>query len=218
MTLSSSALRTVFFSALLLTAAGCQGGGLSMPSMDLGSGTHVQTSRSGDGCPAVSRVAELSSLYQFANPAKPSDKTETSEVHITRVNSSCKTVGGNLKLDIAVNFDGALGPKARQSAGDKPSFSYPYFVAVTNAKNQILSKEIFAVNFAYDQKSNLQVQSEQFSQMVPLMGDNPETYRILIGFQLAGEELAYNRSLPPGQLGKSLTVLVVDTPTTDLGK
>lgn len=157
-------------------------------------------------CPAVSRVAELSSLYQFGNPARPSNAAEISEAHITRVTSKCNKVGSNLKLDINVTFDGGLGPKGRISPGDKPSFAYPYFIAITNERNQILSKEIFAVSFSYDSKGQTQMQSEALSQMVPLGGDDPKTYRILIGFQLSPEELAYNRKLPEQELGKSLTV------------
>ena len=166
-------------------------------------------------CPAVSRVAELSSLYQFTNPSRPDNKTKISEAHITRVASTCARTGNNLKLDIAINFDGGLGDKGRIHPGDKPSFAYPYFIAITNSKNQILSKEIFAVSFSYDSNAKLQMQSEQLSQVVPLGGDDPTTYRILIGFQLSPEELAYNRKQPQEELGKSLTVTTtIPTPTT----
>lgn len=200
----------------LIALAGCQTlerAGSFIPSFDLPSFNPEKEGRvtiipQGD-CPAVSRVAELSSLYQFANPARPSDSARISESHITRVTSKCTKTRGNLRLDINVTFDGGLGPKARARPGDKPSFAYPYFVAITNDKNQILSKEIFAVTFDYDAKSNMQMQSETLSQMVPIAGDDPKTYRILIGFQLSPEELAYNRKLPEDDLGKSLTVSAV---------
>lgn len=157
-------------------------------------------------CPAVSRVAELSSLYQFANPVRPSPETKLSEAHVTRVSNTCLRQGDNLRLSLSINFDAGLGPKGRINPGDKPSFAYPYFVAITNAQNQILSKEIFALNVSYDQNASTQAQLEQISQVVPLGQDDPATYRILIGFQLAPEELAYNRKLPQEELGKSLTI------------
>jgi hypothetical protein len=178
---------------------------LDFPDIDLNNKEQVETIPQGD-CPAVSRVAELSSLYQFTNPDRPSNSSEVSESHITKVSSSCAKQGNNLKLDINANFDGGLGPKARMVPGDKPTFAYPYFVAITNGQNKILSKEIFAVSFRYDATSNLQMQTETLSQIVPLGGDDPRTYRILIGFQLSPEELAYNRKLPKDQLGKSLTI------------
>lgn len=215
-----SRFTAVFLATVAL--AGCQTmdrmgaavASLDVPDLSLNSTDRVTVIPQGD-CPAVSRVAELSSLYQFYNPSRPSDATEVSEAHITRVSSKCARQNGNLKLDITVNFDGGLGPKGRMKPGDKPSFAYPYFVAITNAKNQILSKEIFAVSFGYDATSKLQMQVEQLSQVVPLGGDDPSTYRILLGFQLAPEELAYNRKLPQDQLGKTLTVTTpVPTPTT----
>lgn len=203
--------------------AGCQtmeGAGGFLPSFDLPSFDPEKEGRvtiipQGD-CPAVSRVAELSSLYQFTNPARPGPASEISEAHITRVTSKCGKSGGNLKLDINVTFDGGLGPKGRIRPGDKPSFAYPYFVAITNDRNQILSKEIFAVSFSYDTKGMLQMQSESLSQVVPLAGEDPKTYRILLGFQLSPEELAYNRRLDDSELGKSLTVST-KTPGSTVG-
>ena len=197
----------------LLMLAGCQTmdqvgaslASLKMPDLGLSGSDRVTVIPQGD-CPAVSRVAELSSLYQFANPARPSAATKLSEAHITKVSSRCAKQSGNLKLDVTINFDGGVGPKGRISPGDKPSFAYPYFVAITNDKNQILSKEIFAVSFSYDSSSNLQMQSETLTQIVPLAGADPRTYRILIGFQLSPEELAYNRKQPQEELGKSLTI------------
>ena len=197
-------VRSPLFSGIIagltaLTLAGCVTTGSSGGSM---------TSGSSNGCPSISRVAELSSLTQFINPEKPSDSTRVSEVHVTRVTSTCDRKRGTLKLDMTLNFEGALGPKGRIHAGDKPSFSYPYFIAVTNAQNQILSKEVFAVNFSYDNKSNLQVQTEDITQMIPLEGTAPADMRIMVGFQLSNEELTYNRSLPSSELGKSLTMVI----------
>ncbi len=213
----SRGVTSLIFVALLLS--GCQtterGGGFmssfDLPRFNAEKDGRVTIIPQGD-CPAVSRVAELSSLYQFANPARPVEGAKISESHITRVTSACRKVGNNLKLDINVGFDGGLGPKGRIRAGDKPSFAYPYFIAITNERNQILSKEIFAVSFNYDSASTLQAQSETLSQLVPLSGEDPRTYRILIGFQLSPEELAYNRRLPETELGKSLTLSVRGAP------
>jgi hypothetical protein len=197
-------VRSPLFSGIIagltaMTLAGCATTGSSGGSM---------TSGSSNGCPSISRVAELSSLTQFVNPEKPGDGARVSEVHVTRVTTTCDRERGALKLDMTLNFEGALGPKGRIHAGDKPSFSYPYFIAVTNTQNQILSKEVFAVNFAYDNKSNLQVQTEEITQMIPLAGASPADMRIMVGFQLSNEELTYNRKLPASELGKSLTMVI----------
>lgn len=183
---------------------------------DLTGGERVTVIPQG-ACPAVSRVAELASLYQFADPTRPRDQEKISEAHITKVASKCATVGKNLKLDLAVSFDSGLGPRGRVRAGDKPSFAYPYFVAIMDAQNKILAKEIFAVSFGYGTTGNIQMQIETQSQLVPLTGADPSSYRIMIGFQLSPEELAYNRKLPLEELGKTLTInAAIPTPTTVL--
>lgn len=207
--------RALTFCAMMaLLLGGCQtldSFGSTLAALDLpGWGDGPNTERvtiipQGD-CPAVSRVAELASLYQFNNPVRPDNSQKISEAHITRVTSKCAKQGKNLKLDLSIVFDGGVGKKGKAVPTDKPSFAYPYFVAITNNKNQILSKEIFAVSFAYDSSAVVQQQVESTSHIVPVGNDIPSTYRILIGFQLDPEELAYNRKLPPEDLGKSLTL------------
>lgn len=219
-------IRPVLIAATALTLSGCQtmdGVGSSLADLDFtnwgtgSNGERVTIIPQGD-CPAVSRVAELASLYQFMNPSRPKDNEKISEAHITRVTSKCAKQGNNLKLDISVNFDGGVGVKGKMTPTDKPSFAYPYFVAITNDKNQILSKEIFAVSFSFDSTSTVQMQVESMSQVVPVGNDDPRTYRILIGYQLSPEELAYNRKLPPEELGKSLTVTTKVSDAAPAGK
>lgn len=182
-------------------------GNLDFP--DFGDGTSRSSITRNGNCPSVARVAELSSLYQFTLPSRPDANNKVSEVHIARVDATCKRQNNVLKLDLTVDFSGALGPHGRVRAGDKPSFAYPYFVAVTNAQNKILAKDIYAAPFGYGADDTQLMISERITQMVPIMGDNPATYRVLVGFQLSSEEVAYNRTLPDDQLGKNLSAITV---------
>jgi hypothetical protein len=182
-------------------------GDLGFP--DFGDGTSRSSLTRNGNCPSVARVAELSSMYQFPLPSRPDVNDKISEVHIAHVDATCKKQNNVLKLDLSIDFSGALGPKGRVRAGDKPSFAYPYFVAVTNADNQILAKDIYAAPFGYGADDTQLMISERITQMVPITGGNPGTYRVLVGFQLSSEEVAYNRTLPDDQLGKNLSVITV---------
>lgn len=200
----------------LLLLTGCQAAqsiGTSLSELNL---PHFDAGRDGrttmipqGNCPSVARVAELSSMYQFIHPKIPNNEELVGVAHLSRVTSTCGKTGKNLTLNLALDFGGVLGPRGRIRAGDKPSFTYPYFVAVTNSKNQILAKEIYALTLAYDADDTQLRQTETFTQMVPLDGDDPRSYRLLIGFQLAPDEVAYNRTLPDDQLGKDLDIITV---------
>lgn len=202
------ALATLALSACTtLDQMGTTIGNMDFP--DFGDGASRSSLTRNGNCPSVARVAELSSLYQFTLPGRPDQNDKISEVHIARVDATCKKQNNVLKLDLAVDFSGALGPRGRVKPGDKPSFAYPYFVAVTNAQNKILAKDIYAAPFGYDPDDTQLMISERITQMVPIMGDNPATYRVLVGFQLSSEEVAYNRTLPDDQLGKNLSAITV---------
>lgn len=107
---------------------------------------------------------------------------------------TCQSADTGMTAEIAINFDGALGPKARWKEGDEPSFAYPYFVAVTNAQGAVMSKEIFAASVSYGAKENTLRQVETISQALPGNAlETPALYTIVLGFQLSDEQLAYNR-------------------------
>lgn len=208
-------MKPILITLMTLALSGCTAvdqmgttlGNLDFP--DFGDGLSRSSLTRNGNCPSVARVAELSSLYQFPLPSRPDVNDKISEVHIARVDATCKKQGKALKLDLTVDFSGALGPKGRMRTGDKPSFAYPYFVAVTNAQNKILAKDIYAAPFGYDTDDTQLMVSERITQMVPLSGENPGTYRVLVGFQLSPDEVAYNRTLPDDQLGKNLSAITV---------
>lgn len=147
-------------------------------------------------CPPISVMEELKTFVEFQNLAKPTAKTEVGQATMTGVVSRCSADGGDLEVSMDVSFDSKLGPKARVRADDKPNFAFPYFVAVTSADGNVLAKEIFAASLAYEEKGQKSMtRTESISQHIPLAGDGSvPDYKILIGFQLSEEQLAYNRS------------------------
>ncbi len=148
------------------------------------------------GCPHVQLVTDLKQLHQFTNPDMPKADQEVSSVTMNIVSHSCTTDEKGMVMDMEVGFNGSLGAKGRGTNSEKPSFSYPYFVAVTNAQGSILAKEIFAATLSYDKTTDQISQSEAIRQVMPA-GADTGSYRVLVGFQLSPQELAYNRTLPP---------------------
>ncbi len=149
-------------------------------------------------CPPVQARTDLKDLFDFYNPEKPSDASKISEIHITDVKNSCRVEGESLVMQIDLALTGKVGPKARVKATDKPSFAYPYFVAVTDADGVVVAKEIFAASIAYAPNQNEITQRESVFQTMPIPDEKKgQSYNVIVGFQLTPEQLAYNNSHTP---------------------
>ena len=149
-----------------------------------------------NGCPQVQIVNDLKQLHQFTNPDAPKANQSISSVTMDVISHSCTTDEKGMVMDMELGFNGDLGVNGRMVNSERPSFSYPYFVAVTNAQGSILAKEIFAATLSYNQSGDQVSQSETIRQVMPA-GTDTGSYKVLVGFQLNPQELSYNRSLPP---------------------
>lgn len=149
----------------------------------------------GNNCMPVSVVDDLKTLSQFSNDQAPRAENNVSAVAITNVSSSCTKNDKNYSIDLDITFNGTLGPKAHSWNADKPSFAYPYFVAITLPDGTIVTKEVFGVTLSYaDNQTNVE-QHEHMRQVIPLQSQAGQPQQIVIGFQLTESQLAYNRSL-----------------------
>lgn len=186
-------------------------GSTADPSMPQTEPSSTSVAANGD-CPEVRIVEDLKQVHQFADPMQPKPESDISAIWMTGVQHNCTLTGKNAAIDIAVNFNGKLGPKGRAHSGDKPSFAYPYFVAITNDQGNIIAKEVFAVTLAYDAGRNDETKIEQIRQMIPAEGDAYKSYKVLIGFQLTDQELAFNRALPPELLAPAANPVTMIEP------
>lgn len=148
-------------------------------------------------CPGVSVRPDLRRLVEFYNADKPSDATKISEVTLTNVQNICRVEADKLVMQIDLTLDGKTGPKARMKPTDKPSFAYPYLVAVTDAQGNVLSKDIFAASIAYGADQKDIKQTESIFQNMPFPDATiGQVYTVVVGFQLTPEQLAYNQAHP----------------------
>jgi len=147
-------------------------------------------------CPAIQIVEDLRYMHQFENSARPRPDAKISSIALAEAHSNCSHNDRNIALEMNLVFEGQLGPKARIRDTDRPSFSYPYFIAVTAPDGRILAKEVFAATLSYGQNQDNLVQSESMRQIIPLQGSQfDDQFNIVAGFQLSESELAYNRAL-----------------------
>ena len=157
-------------------------------------------------CPNVSVRPDLARLVDFQSPAKTSDSDKVSEVSIISVENICRIEKESLIMQIDLALSGNTGPKGRIKPGDKPSFAYPYFVAVTDSQGHVVSKEIFAASLAYGASQNALEQKETVFQAMPF----PDiaqglSYSVIVGFQLTEQQLAYNQGRAVSPLAASYT-------------
>ncbi len=150
-----------------------------------------------DGCPKTDVVPDLGSFTEFTDNTKPGARNLVSTARISAIESKCQYSSQSVTVDIRLAFDGTLGPAGRSGAGGgNPTFSYPFFVAVTSPAGTILAKEVFAANMMYNTGTDTQTYSETMRQIIPVPSKQAGGhYKILAGFQLAPEQLNYNRAV-----------------------
>ena len=148
-------------------------------------------------CPAASVRPDLARLVDFASEENPVAGNISSEVWITGIRNICRVEGESLVMQIDIALAGKTGPKGRIKPNDQPNFAYPYFVAVTDAQGNVLSKEIFAATLSYGRSQNETQGTESIFQNMPFPDTaSGEVFNVVLGFQLSDVQLGYNNRTP----------------------
>ena len=172
---------------LALPLAACETLGLSSPDP----GTVVDL---GPVCPVTAVLSDATTVTKL-KPGTPAGSRDAANVVFTAEMSQamldCDYDRTNNRLTVGIEFavKGTRGPAAQAT---EPQLDF--FVAVVDADNNIISKNIFhGQPEMRGRMSNTYTQNvENFP--VPLaMDKRPYDYEILTGFQLTPDELTYNR-------------------------
>jgi hypothetical protein len=147
-------------------------------------------------CPDVRIVSDLNQVHQFNDGRQPDQQDSVSSIWMKDIKENCTIGSKNISIDMTLAFEGTIGPKGKSRNTDKPSFAYPYFVAITNNQGNIVAKEVFAVTLSYENGQTHETKVEKVRQVIPVTSNDMKNYKVLVGFQLSDDELAYNRSLP----------------------
>lgn len=144
-------------------------------------------------CPRAEIVSDLGTIMEFINPAKPGLDSMMSRFDMSAIQSACAYKGSTMSVDLTLDFNGKLGPKA---PGGQPFFSYPFFVAVVSPAGTVVAKEIFSASITYENGESTKTYRENLRHLIPVRNKKHGAgHRIMVGFQLSDEQLAFNRHL-----------------------
>ena len=128
-------------------------------------------------------MPELRSYSDFSDDGSTRPEALVSRAMISNVQTSCSLDKNSVTVDLKTTFSGTLGPQGRWAAGDKPFFSYPFFVAVAAAGGKILTKEIYAASITYPPGRNSHSYNENMRFILPMeTRDQGRNQKILLGF------------------------------------
>ncbi len=148
-----------------------------------------------DNCPRIEIVNELDVLSDFGNAMEATPSNLSSHVALSKIESSCSYKDKSVTLDLKLAFEANLGPKGRSHSIEKPFFAYPYFVAITNPSGDIIAKEVFAAPMTFALDKTEMTYYEGLRQIIPINHKQAgPRYKVLLGFQLTENQLAYNRN------------------------
>ncbi|WP_300527757.1 hypothetical protein [Maricaulis sp.] len=112
---------------------------------------------------------------------------------ITGVRTLCSYYGERpILANLEIDFGFGRGPSAQGR-----EHNYQYFVAVTRRDIGVIHRETFPLNVRFGSEEDRQYLTETID-AISIPRADPDTsganFEILVGFELTGEQLAYNRS------------------------
>jgi hypothetical protein len=170
----------------------------------------TETVAAASPCPTVTVKRELAEITQFQNVKTPIEDTRIGTARIDRVTTSCRMNNNVIEVTLSMDFLGTLGPAGLRSTKNEANHIYPYFLAVVDAQDKIMAKDVLALSLTYPKGQASANKNEALKQMIPLQpGLQASDYKIFVGFQLTGDELAYNRIKLPADTNIVNTVSAV---------
>jgi hypothetical protein len=142
-------------------------------------------------CPRVTKIGEASQLTRFSPTGHDITDVEF-EALIGDINGKCEPADKGVAVHMTVDFIASRGPadKARKA-------SFAYFVAITDNKDNVLTRQQFDTYIAFPGNRTRDGIRESLDQSIPLaQGQRGDDFRIYVGFVVTHDELAYNRAHP----------------------
>jgi hypothetical protein len=150
-------------------------------------------------CPQVEVVQELNAVNQFTAGGAQAPNL-VAGARFGQVQMSCEYTPSakSVTVDMKVNVDGYTGPQS--GSVSPPVFNHQYFVAVTDTQGDIMAKEVFTATHDFSNGQPQQLYQDDLRQIIPVPDrEYGSKYKVLIGFQLTRDQLAYNRAVIQAQ-------------------
>lgn len=146
------------------------------------------SSREQQSCPAVGILRDLQQYADFGRAEKPSRAEFVAAARLDGVQADCRTEEKGTVVNVDVAMRAFRGPRL---GGDRVEF--PYFIAVLDRDGRILAKQNLSVAFSLTEQDKMVEKTELVRVTLPAGGTKHEAGRVLVGFQLSPEQLAFNR-------------------------
>ena len=141
-------------------------------------------------CPGITILADAATVTRFRDGAARdlSDVINAGELVDARV-EKCGFEQGQIVTQVVLGVAASRGPADRARVAE-----FDYFVAVADLEFNVLAREPFHVRFDFNDSRQRLLRVEELEPRIPQPDPRAGSrYRILIGFQLTDEELAWNR-------------------------
>ena len=140
-------------------------------------------------CPAVTVLKDAAQMVRY-RPGAGRDLIDIMEqAKFSRIEHKCEYKGDRIIVDLNIDIIIERGPAAESNV-----IALPYFIAVIDAQQQILAKQVFEKPVTLPADRRRIGIREETEQTIPLRGsESGASYEILVGFQLNREELDANR-------------------------
>ena len=145
-------------------------------------------------CPRVSILKQTSLLTLYGEGPGRDDVDVAFKLALRDVASDCDLdvddeAGGGVAVTFALPIYATRGP-----AAETDRLSVPFFVALADPSRQIVAKEVFTAEIAFDADGASAQTVEEIEQWIPLEpGEIGAGYEALVGFQLTPEQLEDTR-------------------------
>ena len=145
-------------------------------------------------CPKVSILKQTRFLTLYGDGPGRDDENVAFTLELRNVASDCDLdvddeAGGGVHLTFDLPIYATRGP-----AAGTDRLSVPYFVTIVGPRRQIVAKEVFIAQIAFDEDDASALTEEEIEQWIPLgPGEFGLGYETLIGFQLTPAQLDDSR-------------------------
>ena len=140
-------------------------------------------------CPDTGLVLGASQLYDFKADAEKTEPNRIIAARIDNYRGACRYDGAQMDFDLELDFSAWRG--AQGTTLERGQF--PYFIAVLDAEESVLQRQAFSTTVPFD-KTGAGLKTEKHRLRLPLAEPKEAAgYKVVIGFQLTPEQLAYNR-------------------------
>ena len=140
-------------------------------------------------CPQVAAVRDLAQVVDFGRDDTPGFSRLVAAGKIGSIEGDCAFRRTSIDVDAELHLTARRGPGL---GGDRVEF--PYFVAVVGPGDTPVSKQSLTAVFRFGAQDVEAESVEKIHIVIPTSGQSDADWRVLAGFQLSPEQLAYNRN------------------------